>query len=49
MNGALSPQLLFQQALGLQRAGRLAGEPGALERLAAMADLADEPYSLTGF
>ena len=33
----------------LQRAGRLAGEPGALERLAAMADLADEPYSLTGF
>ncbi|MFC0223412.1 GNAT family N-acetyltransferase [Nocardioides zeicaulis] len=33
----------------LQRAGRLAGDPGALGRLAAMADLTDEPYSLTGF
>lgn len=33
----------------LHRAARLAGDPGALERLAAMADLPDEPYCLTGF
>lgn len=33
----------------LWRAGRLAVAPGALDRFAAMADLADEPYCLTGF
>ncbi|MBL0746093.1 GNAT family N-acetyltransferase [Nocardioides baculatus] len=33
----------------LQRAGRIGGEDDAVGRLAAMADLSDAPYSLTGF
>ena len=33
----------------LARAGRIAGEPAAVTRFAAMADLADEPYNILGF
>ena len=33
----------------LRRAGRIGGEDDAVRRFAAMADLADPPYNLTGF
>lgn len=36
-------------AATLTRAGRLAGDPEALTRFAAMADLAEPPYNMTGF
>ncbi|WP_432476392.1 GNAT family N-acetyltransferase [Nocardioides sp. GXQ0305] len=33
----------------LRASGRVIGDPGAVERLAAMADLPDEPYNILGF
>ena len=35
--------------LQLRRAGRVAGDDEAVRRFAAMADLSEAPYSLTGF